>query len=165
MLALLPSFSWLEPQGSFLDQMPGKEGEAAGKQSREDKDLPPFGVAVHEPDHDLLRRPPENVEPVGGIAEASRRNERQLRMQRQVEREIAAEEREEQDKLTERDAEHQACQREQRDSAVEDPRVAQRVEEHADGEEAHRPAPAAEKAERVGEGDAGHAERQERDAD
>ena len=79
--------------------MPGEERQAAGKQSREQKNLPPFGVAVEQPDRDLLRRPAENVEPVGEIAEASRTDDRQLRMRRQVEREIAAEDGEEQDEL------------------------------------------------------------------
>ena len=113
-----------QAQSTLLDQVPGKKGEGGGHERRQNEKLPPSGVAVHEPDHGLLRWPAVDVESVRKIAETRRWNDGDPRMERQIQREITAEDGKKQDELTERHADDQARNRKKCNAAVEDAAVA-----------------------------------------
>src|SRR6516225_7656823 len=132
-----------QAKGRALDQMPGQEGERCRRRQREQEHLPPFRPAAEQPDDPLLDRPAIDVDAVGQIAVARRRDDRQARGQGEPQSEVTAEQREKKDELAQRHAEDEAGQGQESDAAVEDAGVTQFVEDHAGGEEADQPAPAA----------------------
>ena len=143
--------------------MPGARRDArTGRRWRRSRatrsrNLPPHGPAAQRPDHRLLDRPAIDVEAIGQVAEARRRDHRKPRVERQPQCQIAAEQRKQRDELAQLDAEGETGQGHERHPTVEDAGRAQFVEHHAGGKKAEHPAPSAEEGERI-EAQAGDAE-------